>query len=100
VVKPGFSILSDMQVVNQSNPALLEEFQAVEQLIVARGVSLVAEVHVPGLSTRRYSDAITTSQAMPVHSFLNLWEAALFLDSHIEKAARGYTAGPGEAVRA
>ncbi|GAB3290151.1 hypothetical protein ACFQT0_09300 [Hymenobacter humi] len=79
-VRPGFSILSDMQVVNQVNYNLLEEFQAVEQLIVQRGVSMVAEVHVPGLPTRRYSDEITTSQAMPVRHFLTIWEAAQFLD--------------------
>ncbi|ALW85188.1 hypothetical protein AUC43_08835 [Hymenobacter sedentarius] len=79
-VSPGFSILSDMQVVNQVNQDLLAEFQAVEQLIVQRGVSMVAEVHVPGLPTRRCTDEITTSQAMPVRQFLNLWEAEQFLD--------------------
>src|SRR5919107_2102148 len=63
-VRPGFSILSDMQVVNQVNQDLLAEFQAVEQLIVERGVHMVAEVHVPGLSTRRCCDGVTTSQAM------------------------------------
>ena len=79
-VRPGFSILSDMQVVNQVNQELLEEFQAVEQLIVERGVSMVAEVHVPGLSTRRCTDEVTTSQAMPVRQFLNIWDAEQFLD--------------------
>lgn len=79
-VRPGFSILSDMQVVNQTNQALLTKFQAVEQLIVARGVSVVAEVHIPGLSTRRSCDEVTTAQAMPVRHFLTMWEAAQFLD--------------------
>jgi hypothetical protein len=79
-VQPGFSILSDMQIVNQVNQDLLAEFQAVEQLIVERGVHMVAEVHVPGLSTRRCSDGVTTSQAMPVRQFLTIWEAAQFLD--------------------
>ncbi|MBF9238590.1 hypothetical protein I2I05_14380 [Hymenobacter sp. BT683] len=79
-VRPGFSILSDMQVVNQSNQDLLADFQAVEQLIVERGVNVVAEVHVPGLPTRRCSDEVTTAQAMPVRQFLTMWEAAQFLD--------------------
>ena len=79
-VQPGFSILSDMQVVNQVNQDLLAEFQAVEQLIVERGVHMVAEVHLPGLSTRRCFDGVTTSQAMPVRQFLTIWEAAQFLD--------------------
>ena len=79
-VRPGFSILSDMQVVNQANQGLLTNFQAVEQLIVARGVNVVAEVHVPGLPTRRCCDAVTTAQAMPVRQFLTIWEAVQFLD--------------------
>ena len=79
-VRPGFCILSDMQVVNQVNQELLEEFRAVEQLIVERGVSMVAEVHVPGLPTRRCTDEVTTSQVMPVRQFLNIWDAEQFLD--------------------
>ncbi|WP_035557725.1 hypothetical protein [Hymenobacter sp. IS2118] len=79
-IRPGFSILSDMQVVNQSNQDLLAHFQAVEQMIVARGITVVAEVHVPGQSTRRYCDDVTTAQAMPVSQFLTMWEAAQFLD--------------------
>lgn len=79
-VRPGFSILSDMQVVNQSNQDLLVHFQAVEQLIVERGVSIVAEVHVPGLPTRRCCDEVTTARAMPVRQFLTMWEAVQFLD--------------------
>lgn len=79
-VSPGFQILSDMQVVNQTNSALLKHFQAVEQLIVAKGVQMVAEVHVPGLPTRRLTDEVTTSRAMPVRQFMSIWEAAYFLD--------------------
>ena len=78
--RPGFQILSDMQVVNQTNSALLSHFQAAEQLIVAHGVHVVAEVHLPGLPTRRLTDEVTTSRAMPVHQFLSIWEAAHFLD--------------------
>ena len=77
---PGFQILSDMQVVNQTNRALLIHFQAVEQLIVAKSVHVVAEVHVPGLLTRRLTDEVTTSRVMPVRQFLSIWEAAYFLD--------------------
>ena len=79
-VCPGFSILSDMQVVNQANHDLLVGFQAVERLIVGWGVRVVAEIHVPGQSTRRLSDEVTTSHAMPVRQFLSIWEAAQFLD--------------------
>ena len=80
-VNAGFHILSDMQVVNQTTAnALMADFQAVEQLIVARGVLMVAEVHLPGLPTRRHSDEVTTAQAMPVRQFLSIWEAAHFLD--------------------
>jgi len=79
-VCPDFYILSDMQVVNQTNSALLADFQAVEQLIVVRGVRIVAEVHLPGLPTRRHTDEVTTNQAMPVRQFLSIWEAAHFLD--------------------
>ncbi|WP_210520187.1 hypothetical protein [Hymenobacter terricola] len=79
-IRAGFSILSDMQVVNQVNPALRAQFMAVEQLIVAHEVRMVAEIHVPGLPTRRHSDLVTTSLAMPVRQFLTLWEADQFLD--------------------
>ncbi|WP_345122486.1 hypothetical protein [Hymenobacter antarcticus] len=79
-MRPEFQILSDMQVVNQTNSALLAHFQAVERLIVAHGVHIVAEVHVPGLPTRRLTDEVTTSRAMPVRQFLSIWEAAHFLD--------------------
>lgn len=79
-VRPGFSVLCDMRIVNQANPGLLPTFQAVEQLIVAAGVGLVAEVHVPGLPTRRYSDDVTTEQAMAVSQFMSVWEALQFLD--------------------
>ena len=79
-VRPGFNILSDMQVVNQANHDLLHGFQRVEQLIVDHGVRMMAEVHMPGLPTRRYSDDITTDQAMPVRRFLSIWEAMQFLD--------------------
>ncbi|MFD2721375.1 hypothetical protein ACFST9_21850 [Hymenobacter monticola] len=79
-VRPGFCILTDMQVVNENGGALLDAFQAVEQLIVQRGVTLVAEVHFPGLPTRRHTDAVTTRQAMPVEYFLDIWDATQFLD--------------------
>jgi hypothetical protein len=79
-VRPGFCILTDMQVVNENGGALLNEFQAVEQYIVQRGVHLVAEVHLPGLPTRRHTDAVTTRQAMPVEYFLDIWDATQFLD--------------------
>ena len=80
-IRPGFHILSDMQVVNQRAPELLLPlFQQVEQLLVAHEVSMVAEVHVPGLPTRRLTDAVTTAQAMPLRQFLSIWEAAHFLD--------------------
>ena len=80
-VHPGFSILSDMQVVNEEGKGLMSEFQAVEQLIVLRGVSLVAEVHVPGSAIRHYHEAVTTSQAMPVEYFLDILDAIHFLDN-------------------
>ncbi|MDQ2773079.1 MAG: hypothetical protein M3Y54_21555 [Bacteroidota bacterium] len=79
-MRPGFHILSDMQVVNQVNPDLLVTFQAVELLLVQQQVGMVAEVHVPGLPTRRLSDEVTTAHAMPVRQFLSIWEAAHFLD--------------------
>jgi hypothetical protein len=79
-VSAGFSILTDMQVVNQLGTALRPEFQAAEDLIVQHGVGIVAEVHVPGLSTRHCYDAVTTSKAMPVRHFLDIWDATQFLD--------------------
>ena len=82
-VEPGFNILSDMRIVNQANPGLLSTFQHVEQLIVARGVRIMAEVHVPGAPTRRYADEITTEQAMPVRHFMSVWEAMQFLDEPV-----------------
>lgn len=85
-VRPGFRILSDMQIVNQANPALQARFQAVERLIVAHGVCLVAEVSVPGVPTRRHCDEVTTEQAMPVRQFLSVWEALQFLDERREAA--------------
>lgn len=79
-VQPGFNILSDMQVVNRYGNLLQTEFQAVERLIVAHGVSVLAEIHVPGLPTRTSSDVVTTSKAMQVRQFLDIWEASHFLD--------------------
>ena len=64
----------------ETNPALLTTFQAAEQLIVSRGVRLVAEVHVPGVSTLREADEVTTRQVMPVRHFLSVWEALQFLE--------------------
>ncbi len=79
-MQPGFTVLSDMQVVNQGNQALLAGFRAVEQLLVARGVRLLAEVHMPGLPTRVSSHDISHAQVMPVRHFLSVWEALQFLD--------------------
>lgn len=80
-VHPGFSILSDMQVVNEEGTSLMSEFQAVEQLIVQHGVRLVAEVHMPGSPTRRCHETVTTNQAMPVEYFLDILDATHFLDN-------------------
>ena len=79
-VESGFSILSDMRVVNQANLKLQTSFRRVEQLIVAHGVRIVAEVHVPGAPTRRRADEVTTNQAMSVRHFMTIWEAMQFLD--------------------
>ena len=79
-VRPGFNMLSDMQVVNQSNQDLIPGFQHVERLIVNRGIRILAEVHMPGLSTRSFSDDITSDKVMPVRRFLSVWEAMQFLD--------------------
>jgi hypothetical protein len=82
-VKPGFSILSDMQVVNQTGSDVHMEFMAVEQLILQHGVALVAEVHVPGLATRRCTDVLPNGHALPVHHFLDIWDATQFLDEQM-----------------
>ena len=79
-MRPGFDVLSDMQIVNQANPALLHEFHASEQLIAAHGVRMLADVHVPGRPTRRSADDVLTDGAIPVRRFLSIWEAAQFLD--------------------
>ena len=79
-VQPGFHILSDMQVVNQTSPVLLGIFKAAERRIVAHSVGAVAEVLMPGLPTRRHADNLTMYEAMPVRQFLSIWEAAHFLD--------------------
>lgn len=79
-VHPGFTILADLQVVNQSNPDLLATFRAVERLLAQHGAGVMAEVHVPGLPTRRHSDEVSTGAATPVRHFLSLWEAVQYLD--------------------
>ena len=79
-MRADFRIISDMQVVNQTTNILMTDFQAVERLIAALGVHMVAKVHLPGLSTCRHSDEVTTSRAMPVRQFLSIREAAHFLD--------------------
>ena len=71
------------QIVNHANPDLLAGFHAVEQLIAARGVRLLAEVHVPGLPSRFYSDDITHGHIMAVRHFLSVWEALQFLDEPV-----------------
>ena len=79
-MRADFRISSDMQVVNQTTNILMTDFQAVERLIAARGVHMVAKVHLPGLPTRRHPDEVTTSRAMPVRQFLSIREAVHFLD--------------------
>ena len=79
-MRADFRIISDMQVVNQTTNILMTDFQAVERLIAALGVHMVAKVHLLGLSTCRHYDEVTTSRAMPVRQFLSIWEAAHFLD--------------------
>jgi hypothetical protein len=79
-VQPGFTILADLQIVNQANPELVNLFREVQVHIIEKGIRLLAEVHVPGLPTRSYSDEVNANEALHVRNFLSLWEAAQFLD--------------------
>jgi len=79
-VRPGFTILADLEFVNRAQaPSLPPVFQAAEELLRLHGVQLVAEVHVPGDPTHLLSDEVNIGR-LPVRSFLRLWEAAQYLD--------------------
>ena len=79
-VTPGFTILADLQFVNQTGSAALRPvFEAAERLLFRHGVRMVAEVHIPGDPTHLLSDEVNIG-SLPVRSFLSLWDADQFLD--------------------
>ena len=79
-VQPGFTILTNVVALTTSNVALQADFVAAQQLIVARRVAMVAEIHRPDSPTHNASAEISTASGMPVRTFLDAWEADRFLD--------------------
>ncbi|GAA4347038.1 hypothetical protein GCM10023185_01820 [Hymenobacter saemangeumensis] len=89
-VQPGFTILADLEFVNQTGSAALPPvFQAAEELLRQHGVRLVAEVHVPGEATHLLTDAVNIG-TLPVRSFLDLLDAAQYLDELLIGPSRPY----------
>lgn len=88
-VQPGFTILTDVTAMQKPNPSLWAQFVAAQELIVRRGVSQVAEVHLPSNATRDASEAIRQQSGLPVRRFVDLWEADGYLDQLASDAGPG-----------
>ena len=79
-VQPGFTILTNVAALTAANGALQADFVAAQQLIVARQVAMVAEIHRPDSPTHNASADVSTASGMPVRTFVDAWEADRFLD--------------------
>ena len=79
-VQSGFTILTDVTQMGAANPHLLDTFVAAQSLLVAGGVRLVAEIHLPDSVHQATSEAASRRSALPVRRFLDLWEGDQYLD--------------------
>ena len=71
-VQSGFTILTDVTQMDAANPHLLDTFVAPQSLLVAGGVRLVAEIHLPDSVHQATNEAASRRSALPVRRFLDL----------------------------
>ncbi len=80
VMRPGFTILSDMTDLPTVSDQLADLIGQAQLLVMRRGVRLVAAVHVSGSETYHASNTVREESALPICTFTDLWEADKFLD--------------------
>jgi hypothetical protein len=88
-MRPGFTILSDMTALDSVSALLAALIAEAQQLAIEYGVGLVAAVHAPDSATHRAALAGELDSALPVRSFIDLWEADKFLDGTREGPPEG-----------
>ncbi|WBO83317.1 hypothetical protein [Hymenobacter yonginensis] len=80
LVKPGFTVLSDLRRTLGPNPQMLPVFRQVRQMLLAYGVGLMVEVHPPSLSVPKFMQQVRAqSEEIPTHLFTDIAEANAFL---------------------
>ena len=88
VVRPGFTILSDMTdlpTVSDQRAGLIGQAQL---LVMRRGVRLVAAVHAPGSETYHARNTVREESSRPIRTFTDRWGADKFLDVWWPKGTR------------
>lgn len=80
VMRPGFTILSDMTDLPTVSDQLAGLIGQAQLLVMRRGVRLVAAVHAPGSETYHASNTVREESSLPIRTFTDLWEADKFLD--------------------
>lgn len=80
-VRPRFTVLTDVSSLTDTNVALQPVYAAAQQLVVGRGVAMVAEIYRPNSPSHQASLRLSATTQLPVRTFLNAWEADQFLDS-------------------
>lgn len=79
LMKPGFTILSDMTDLGEISEHLGRLIGQAQQLLDGRGLRLIATVHAPGTAPAPAATAEEAAQ-YPRRHFTDLWEADKYLD--------------------
>ena len=79
-MQPGFTMLSDMTDLPTVSDHLADLIGRAQQMVIGRGVRLVAAVHAPGSETYYASETVRQESGLPMRTFTDLWEADKFLD--------------------
>ncbi|AII52773.1 hypothetical protein [Hymenobacter sp. APR13] len=80
LVKPGFTVLSDLRRTLGPNLHMLPVFRQVRQMLQASGVGLVVEVHPPSASVPKFMQQVRAqSEEIPTYIFTDRNEADAFL---------------------
>lgn len=86
-MRPSFTILSDMTDLPTVSDHLADLITRAQQLIIGRGVRLVAAVHAPGSETYFASETVRQESGLSLRTFTDLWEADRFLDELVAEDA-------------
>lgn len=83
LVKPGFTVLSDLRRTLGPNPQMLPVFQQVRQILQDRGVAMMVEVHPATPSVPKFMQQVRAqSEHIPTHTFTEIREAEAFLQQY------------------